>query len=199
MAIKSKGSSGTTYRDQGMMALLSSSHSDTACSHFDVVYGANNDNDNYKIYKLYLRDIDITDGYSCNMTFMSGSGTPNTSGAYGGGGYLGEQQSSNQSIVWNNADNVPLSMGAGSASSSGNYTGNWEVTIYANQSQPGAKMNYHFQGMHRNNENYTSGIWGGGTITQDGDYGVRITTNDTSNNRIVSYTYALYGLAGWTR
>ena len=48
------------------------------------------------------------------------------------------------------------------------------------------------------NAGYTQGVWGGGTQTGDSDYGIRITTNDESNQRIQYLTYAMYGLGGWT-
>ena len=198
MAIKSKGSSGSTYHDQDMMALVDAGHGGSAV-YFDILYGINNVNDNYKVYKIFFRDVDIVTGYHFQFRFLSAANTPNTVGAYGGGMHLGESLSSPRSVTWNNADNVPLGLGRGASSASGNYTANMELIIYMHQSQPGAKMNYHWNGMWRDSTNATQGLWGGGTTTQDGDYGIRVCTNDRTNARITDYTYVMYGYSGWTR
>ena len=82
MAIKSKGSSGSTYHDQDMIALLDAGHGSSVV-HFDIVYGVNNINDNYKVYKIFFRDVDIVTNYHFQFRFLSSANTPNTSGAYG--------------------------------------------------------------------------------------------------------------------
>ena len=58
MAIKSKGTSGTTYHDQDVIALIDSGHGSNVV-YFDILYGVNNINDNYKLYKIFFRDVDI--------------------------------------------------------------------------------------------------------------------------------------------
>ena len=198
MAIKSKGTSGTTYHAQDVIALIDSGHGSNVV-YFDILYGVNNINDNYKVYKIFFRDIHIVDGSHFQFRFLASANTPNTSGAYGGGMHLGESLSSPRSVAWNNADHVSLGLARGASSAGGNYTANMELTIYGNQSQPGAKMNYHWNGMWRDSTNATQGLWGGGTTTQDGDYGIRVCTNDRSNARVLDYTYAMYGYSGWTR
>lgn len=198
MAIKSKGSSGSTYHDQDSVALLDSGHG-SSVAYFDILYGVDNINDNYKVYKIFFRDVDIVNGYHFQFRFLSAANTPNTSGAYGGGMHLGESLSTARNYAWSNQDHVPLGLARGAASAGGNYTAHMELTIYMHQSQPGSKMNYHWNGMWRDSGNATQGLWGGGTTTQDGDYGIRVTTNDRSNARITHYTYAAYGYSGWTQ
>tara|TARA_B100000575_G_C23066566_1_gene614146 strand:+ start:714 stop:1310 length:597 start_codon:yes stop_codon:yes gene_type:complete len=198
MAIKSKGTAGSTYHDQDMMALVDAGHGGNAV-YFDILYGINNVNDNYKVYKIFFRDVDIAQGYEFQFRFLSSANTPNTSGAYGGGLHLGESLSTPRSIAWNNADHISLGLGRGAASAGGSYTANMELTIYMHQSQSGAKMNYHWDGMWRDSINSTQRVLGGGTTTTDGDYGIRVCTNDRTNARIGDYTYVMYGYSGWTR
>ena len=75
MAIKSKGSSGSTYHDQDMMALVDAGHGGSAV-YFDILYGINNVNDNYKVYKIFFRDVDIATGYQFQFRFLSAANTP---------------------------------------------------------------------------------------------------------------------------
>ena len=197
MAIKSKGTTGTTYKELQGMYLLDAGDG-TSVSHFDVAYGVNNLNDNYKVYKIFLRDIDVN-GYQLHMTHLSSANTPATTGHYGGGMYLGEGITTGTSEAWSNQNHHPLSLGESAASLSGAYTANMEITIYQNITQGSGRMTCNWNGMFRTSGGSTIGLWGGGTTTGDGDYGVRIRTNDANNQRIIHYTYAMYGLGGFTQ
>ena len=198
MAVLQKGSTGTTYRQLSGMYLIQSGHVSSA-QYVDLVFGSNNDNDNYKVFKIFLRDF-TCDGYEYRARFLSSAGSPITYGHYGGGNHLGEATSSVDSFVWNNSNHIPLSGGHNAASGSGAYPMNLELTVYADISHTNYASNYHFTGMFRGDSSagYTQGVWGGGTQTGDSDYGIPITTNDESNQRIQYLTYAMYGLGGWT-
>ena len=71
MAVLQKGSSGTTYRQLSGMYLIQSGHVSSA-QYVDLVFGANNDNDNYKVFKIFLRDF-TCDGYEYRARFLSSS------------------------------------------------------------------------------------------------------------------------------
>jgi len=182
---------------QNAMVLLASGDSESATTQIDIAFGTFK-TAGYYLYKIYLSDMYLTDGYELRLLPMAGASSF-VGGMYGGYFSHGESQGAitYNDNNFNNYGYVPISAGKAAASSSGTYRGHFEID-YSVRKTTNGMPNVHWHGTMRIANVNASHIAGACTGTQGSDYGVRITSNESSNgeggSRILGHEYAVYGI-----
>ena len=183
----------TSKRERGPGILWADGYSTTATSHFDIVY---DDARTAGFDKFVIEIYDLEcNGYYPLLTPMTGSNAINTSGCYGGYEVYGEGGVGTYGVNYNNRRGFPLS-GLRTGLELGNYKGHYSIHVsdpVLPSNTNSAYPNVYWHGTHRLNGTYASRIAGGGVHNKfNSHYGLRLETDDPSNNRITEYGYALY-------
>lgn len=185
---------GTTSKEErGPGILWQEAYSTTATSHVDIVY-----NDartaGFDRFTIEIYDLECT-GYHPLLTPMTGSNAISTNGCYGGYEVYGEGGVGSLGTNYNNRRGFPIS-GIKDGAELGSYKGHYTINVsdpVNNSGQSSAYPSVWWHGTHRLNTSFASRIGGGGVHNKfNSHYGLRLETNDPSNNRIIEYGYALY-------
>lgn len=183
---------GTTSKEErGPGVLWAEGYSSTAVSHFDIVYNdartAGFDRFTIEIYDLECN------GYHPLLTPMTGSNAISTNGCYGGYEIYGEGGVGTTGTNYNNRRGFPLT-GLRAGAELGSYKGHY--TIHVSDpltSTSSAYPNVWWHGTHRISGTTASRCAGGGVHNRfNSHYGLRLETDDPSNNRITEYGFGLY-------
>lgn len=185
----------TSKKERGPGVLWADGYSSSAVSHVDIVY---NDarSAGFDKFVIELYDIEIN-GYHPLLTPLTAANTVSTSGCYGGYAVNGEGDGNigGYDASFNNRRGFPISA-IRDGLELGNYKGHYTVHVSdpvlpANTNS--AYPNVWWTGTHRIATTLASNIIGGGVHNRfDAHYGLRLESNDASNNRILEYGYALY-------
>ena len=152
--------------------------------------------DGYKIFKVYITDLWLTDNYQFNIAFLTTDDTVPSIGCYGGAFAHGEGDADipDYDIKFNNSARVPISANIGSAALSGTYRGNYEITVNTGDDVVGGVPNYWWHGTQRLSGVLAAHVAGGGTCTQNARYGIRMTTDAPTANHILKMRYKVLGM-----
>lgn len=167
----------------------------SSTTHVDIDWNSYR-SDGFKIFKVYITDCYIADGYKFEIAFLTADNTPTTLGMYGGAFAHGEADPdvSDYDIRWNNQARIPVSANQAAASLSGSYRGNFEFTVNTGNDVASGVPNYWWHGTMRVASTLASNIAGGGTCTQNARYGMRMTTSGPTSSQLFRLRYKLLGM-----
>ena len=167
----------------------------SATTHFDIDWNTHRTSD-YKIFKVFLTDVHVTDGKTFYARFLTADNTPAVQGHYGGYYTHGEGNGdiTQNDASFNNVAYVPL-WGLRTANSlSGTYRGNLEFTVNTGNDVTGGVPNYWWHGTARISTSLASHYGGAGTCTQNAKFGVRFESNTNTGNHILKARYKVLGM-----
>ena len=153
----------------------------------------------YGLFNLQLSNLDVT-SYQAILVPMQNSSTVETGGCYGGIFAHGEGDADLDSATsdsFNNFRGFPLSAKRTGAESNNDYLGHYNIwisdpTVAPTGTDFASYPNVWWQGTHRLSTVLASNVQGGGTNNRwNSHWGMRLETNDPSNNRIQSVTWKL--------
>ena len=189
---------GTTARTTDPGIIWGQGNVQSATAYVNFEYGTAR-TAGYGLFNLQLANLDVT-GYKAVLTPMPDSSSVETDGCYGGIFAHGEGDSdldANTSDSFNNYRGFPLTAKRTGEESDNNYLGNYSIwisdpTVPPTGSDFAAYPNVWWQGTHRLATTLASNVQGGGVNNQwTSHWGIRLETDDPSNNRIQSVTWKL--------
>ena len=170
----------------------------SAVSHVNVEYGTAR-TAGYGLFHLQLSNVNVS-GYQLIATPMKNSTTVETGGCYGGFFAHGEGDAdldaSTSDRFYDNRG-FPISASRTGEEAGNDYLGHYNIWI-SDPTVPPVGVDYAsypnlwWQGTHRLSTVLASNVQGGGTNNKwNSHWGIRLETNDPTNNRIVSVTWKL--------
>tara|TARA_Y100001963_G_scaffold64930_1_gene90400 strand:- start:228 stop:839 length:612 start_codon:yes stop_codon:yes gene_type:complete len=153
----------------------------------------------YGLFCLHLSNLDVT-SYQAILTPLQNSSTVELDGCYGGYFAHGEGDSDLDSATshsFNGSRGFPLTAGRNGEEATNNYLGHYTIWISDPTVPPtgtdfASYPSIWWQGTHRLSTVLASNVQGGGTNNQwTSHWGMRLESNDPSNNRIQSVTWKL--------
>jgi|TARA_R100001460_G_scaffold42424_2_gene78533 hypothetical protein len=167
----------------------------SATTHVDFAWDSFR-SDGYRIFKVYITDLWLTDGYKFEVAFLTANNAVPSIGMYGGAFAHGEADAdvADYDVKWNNQARIPVSANQGSAALSGTYRGNFEFTVNTGDNAASGVPNYWWHGTMRLGSTLASHIAGGGTCTQNARYGIRMTTSGPTANHLLRMRYKVLGM-----
>tara|TARA_B100000965_G_scaffold370269_1_gene358259 strand:+ start:649 stop:1260 length:612 start_codon:yes stop_codon:yes gene_type:complete len=153
----------------------------------------------YGLFNLQLTNLDVT-GYEARLTPLQNSSSVETDGCYGGVFAHGEGDAdldAGTSGNFNNYRGFPLTAKRNGEESGNNYLGNYSIwisdpTVAPTGTDFAGYPSVWWQGTHRLSTILAANVQGGGVNNQwTSHWGIRLESNDPTNNRIQSVTWKL--------